>query len=243
MEITPRRSIYLRGLMHYNLLFNGCSFTYGAELEGVSNDIEHQRTHRFSHLVAEHFGMTYDNISNSGKSNDWITEKTIEWFESGNTCDIAIIQLTIKSRVMWYDGEKEYHLGIMKDDNKKSNLAWNLYYKTFYSDILGNINVCKNLYILEQCFEKHHIKPFFLEIVRRVDGSIEFNNSWGKLCKTKQLINVHDIIGYREKEKENYCIDYKDRKKYRWLTGAHPNELGHQKIANHIINLINKNKI
>jgi hypothetical protein len=49
--------------MHYNLLFNGCSFTYGWELGGINNDEEHQRTHRFSHLVAEHYGKTYNNIS------------------------------------------------------------------------------------------------------------------------------------------------------------------------------------
>ena len=48
--------------MHYNFLFNGCSITYGGELQGPDNDLEHQRTHRFSHLVGDHYNKTYTNI-------------------------------------------------------------------------------------------------------------------------------------------------------------------------------------
>jgi hypothetical protein len=226
--------------MHYNLLFNGCSVTFGAELQGITNDKEHQRTHRFSHLVAEHFRMSYENISKSGISNDWITEKTIEWFEQGNTCDIAIIQFTIKSRIMWYDDEKEYNLGIRKDTtNNKSNLVSNLYYKTFYSDMIGNKNACKDLFILEQYFEKKNIKYILIEVSSNEKEFIKFNNFWGDMCKTKELKNILDIVG---KSRENYCKDYKDRKKYPGLTGAHPSELGHQKIAKYLIEQINTTK-
>jgi hypothetical protein len=231
--------------MHYNLLFNGCSWTYGAELEGINNDTEHQRTHRFSHLVAEHFGMSYDNISKSGISNDLIVENTIKWFEDGNTCDIVIIQFTQKSRTIWYDNNgKKQNIGTKKNpSNDKTNLVSNLYYKTFYSDKFGNISGCKNLFILEQYFKNKDIKYILIELATWKESVITFDNPWGSFCENKSLKNLFDIIGghsFMEKYKNYYCQSMNDKKKFPFLIGGHPNELGHQKIANYLIDQINQ---
>ena len=239
--------------MHYNLLFNGCSWTYGSELEGIHKDREHQRTHRFSHLVAENLGMTYDNISKSGSNNDWITEKTIEWFETGNTCDIAIIQFTIDSRTNWYDdNEREYFIGpspssyyprLNSNKNiKKSVFVSNLYYKTFYSDIIGRKNRSKNLYILNQYLKNKNSKLIILDLPFTTQTIIG-DKSWEKLSNIN-AINICELLGYNKNYGKktninpNYCIDLMN-KQFPHHTGTHPNELGHQKIANYLIEEIN----
>jgi len=246
--------------MHYNLLFNGCSFTYGWELGGINNDEEHQRTHRFSHLVADHYGKTYDNISRNGKSNDWIVEKTINWFENGNTCDLAVIQFTDNKRTIIYDDKdkkdtppREYDVykPILLTDKSvlrqyksllKVHIGSNLYFKNIYTEYMGQQNYYKNLFFLNNYFKTKNIPTLFLKMIK--DTSVDFG--WKLHCEN---IKVKDIAGditpvlREDKEKIYYCKDYsykyKEKEKKDWhlkfLIGSHPNEFGHQKIADYII--------
>lgn len=231
--------------MHYNLLFNGCSFTFGAELEFVGG-MEYLKSHRFSHLVAENFKVTYDNIAISGSSNDLIVENTIKWFKEGNTCDIAVIQFSTKSRTIWYDENKNPHNILINTSNKHQNsnvrVLSKFYYKSFYSDILGDQNGCKNLFLLENYFEQHNIKYILLEL----SGiNINVNCSWGKLCKNKKMKNILDLIGKENnvgKTKDfnpNYCVATGHKSNG---SGSHPSELGHEKIAQYIIDEIKLKK-
>jgi hypothetical protein len=232
--------------MHYNFLFNGCSWTYGSELEGLNKDKEHQRTHRFSHLVAENLGMTYDNISKGGVSNDWIVEKTIEWFNTGNTCDIAIIQFTSVNRTIWYnedDKNKEYSFTPVLSCNgvkiypEHISLKCSLYYKTFYSDFLGYQNFYKNIFLLENYFTSNNIKFVFVSIDLKHPNNSKSN--WKNFCNTEDIKNIRDIIGVKNNHgfdylhNENYCKDLTKRNAF--LAGSHPSEIGHQKIADYII--------
>jgi len=237
--------------MHRNLLFNGCSFTEGGELEGPNKNIEHLRTHRFSHLVANYFGMTYDNISKSGSSNDVIVEKTIEWFEEGNSCDIAVIQFTEKSRTIWYDDEtkKSYNLIINVEKENTQNYkfisAHKFYYKTFYSNLLADQNFYKNLFILENYFHTKNIQYILL----RLDNLNSLKNEnilhgWARYSKYKNFIYILTLL--EEEKNKNYCPNLfkqfpKDRR-YSFLKGLHPNEIGHKKISEAIIDKINKLK-
>jgi len=253
--------------MHYNLLFNGCSFTYGCELGGINNDEEHQRTHRFSHLVAEHYGKTYNNISSNGKSNDWIVEKTINWFEEGNTCDLAIIQFTEKKRTIIYGDKdkkdtppREYDVSkpILLTDKSIlgqyltskgydiTRIKSNIYYKNIYTEYMGQQNYYKNLFFLNNYFKTKNIPTIFLKLRTEVTN----NFGWKLLCEDIKVkdIKVKDITGdilplfYEDIEKKYYCKDYSylykkktDNPRFAFLTGTHPNEFGHQKIANYII--------
>jgi hypothetical protein len=232
--------------MHYNFLFNGCSWTYGSELEGLNKDKEHQRTHRFSHLVAENLGMTYDNISDGGISNDWIVEKTIEWFNAGNTCDLAIIQFTTANRTIFYDENnknKEYSFTPVLSVNGKKlypehiSLKCSLYYKTFYSDLLGYQNFYKNVFILENFFKMKNINFIFMSILN--ERKNKYQRNWGTFCNTEDIKNIRALIGFKNNNgfnylyNENYCRDLS--KSNNFLCGGHPNELGHQKIADYII--------
>jgi len=226
--------------MHYNFLFNGCSFTAGAELEGPNKDLEHRITHRFSHLVAEHYNKTYDNISQSGVSNDWIIESTVGWFEEGNTCDVAVIQFTDKSRTIWYDqnNKTRHNFGIRKS---KTYLHYNLnslYYKLFYSEILGTQNYYKNLFFMSQYLKNKSIKKIiFLTINRNLPEDIF---GWARYYKEPKIKSVSDLIGISGNknlsiiDNENYCRFYG----HNTITGGHPSEIGHQKIAQYIIDTI-----
>jgi hypothetical protein len=243
--------------MHYNLLFSGCSFTKGAELQGLEDDKEHQRTHRFSHLVADHFGKTYENIADSGASNDWIIEKTIKWFESGNTCDVAVIQFTHKQRVLWYDEitEECYNIflayanrlfsdGYLRKDSKMQ-FAFTLFYKHIYSDYLGVSNYYKNIFLLTNYLRSKNINYIFTTIEIFTNPS----NTWKELC-TSTIRSVQSILAddtrsnsykeYYKKTAQYYCPDLKKYDEI--LNGTHPNELGHQKIAEYIIEEIRKNE-
>jgi len=254
--------------MHYNLLFNGCSCTYGGELNGIDDDIEHQRTHRFSHLVAKHYSKTYDNIALNGKSNDWIVEKTINWFEEGNTCDLVVIQFADNKRnILYYDeGEqntqpKEYDTTTPLLHTNKSiwaqfllskgyderRIRSNIYYKNIYTKYMGQQNYYKNLFFLNNYFKTKNIPAIFLKL-SSFDGKFEKTDvdfGWKLHCKN---IKVKDISGdilpvfYEDIEKKHYCKNYtylyktkNDNPRLAFLKGTHPNEFGHQKIADYII--------
>jgi len=256
--------------MHYNLLFNGCSFTHGCELNGIDNDIEHQRTHRFSHLVAEHYGKTYDNISDDGKSNDWIVEKTINWFEEGNTCDLVVIQFTnIKRTIMYGDSvgnntqPKEYDTinTVLSTDKSimaqhflestymEQRMKSNIYYKNIYTEYMGQQNYHKNLFFLNNYFKTKNIPAIFLKL-SSFDSKFEKTDNyfgWKLHCKNiniKVKVIEGDILPvfYEDTERKYHCKNYtylcktkNDNLRLAFLTGGHPNEFGHQKIADYII--------
>ena len=64
-----------------SLCFNGCSFTFG---------IPPVRRHeRYSFLVSNHYGVTENNISKNGASNDDIVNRSINYLEE-NTVGYAL---------------------------------------------------------------------------------------------------------------------------------------------------------
>jgi len=126
------------------ILFDGCSYTYGDELENPEKEA-------FPHLVAR-MGLVgntecreYVSLGECGKSNDGITRTTIKYCEK-NKVDIAVIQFTIYSRREIYrnDKNKWKFISCQYDDNISD-----AYYKIIQnkSDDLANFH--KNKFILE----------------------------------------------------------------------------------------------
>ena len=233
--------------MHVDLFFNGCSFTEGGELEGIEKDYEYRRLNRFSHVVGERLNKTYENIGSCGASNDRIVRTTIDWFKQGNTCDVAIIQFTEPSRVEWYDDDGTAHkISTWHADNKsyKHSNRMSLYYKIMDSKGVQVNNYYKNIFLLETYFELRGIKYYFMNMA---DPKLpnHISSTWKDHCKNQNFICITNIIGTMNNPKNNiyYCEDlYSKNKKdprCRFLTGGHPNALGHQKIAEHIISAIN----
>jgi len=252
--------------MHYNLLFNGCSYTQGSELQGKNDDFEYRDKHRYSQIISEKTGKTYANLSMGGTSNDRITRETIEWFETGNTCDIAIIQFTHIVRTEYISKHVKHPVnftsngGVVtkwqtpyKGEHKITQEAYDAYYKYFYNDNIGLYNFYKNLFILEQYFEKNNINHLFLKLesnriatfkadieeckIRNRTGD-EIDFYWQVGCKNRfsYLTSIRSQI-LDIKDKSNFTVDYND-KKYPFLNGTHPSELGHQKIADYVMNMI-----
>jgi hypothetical protein len=224
--------------MHVNLFFNGCSYTEGQELEGIEKNKEYQRLNRFSHIVSERLNKTYDNISFSGASNDRIVRTTIDWFESGNTCDISIIQLTQYSRIEWHDDNgNPVQFGIWKMNFKSYNNR--MYYRFIDTEAVRVNNYYKNLFLLETYFELKGIKHYFLTLEH---CQMNISSSWKDRCKNQDIVKITDIIDCFWKDKTYYCEDlfskYNKDCKFLHYGGRHPNELGHQKIAEHIIDNI-----
>ena len=221
--------------MHVDLLFCGCSFTEGGELEGIEKDYEYQRLNRFSHIVSERLNKTYKNISSSGISNDTIVRTTIDWFEQGNTCDMAIIQLTRYNRIEWYDdnGNPVKFSAWMQDVRSYSN---RMYYSFIDNEAVRVNNYYKNLFLLETYFELKGIKHYFLTLESHSMNKIP--STWKDYHKNNSITKFTDIIN----DPTYYCEDLysknKNNRKFASFNGSHPNELGHQKIAQHIIDNI-----
>ena len=230
--------------MHYNLLFNGCSFTEGAELEGINRDYEYRRTHRFSHVVGELTGLTYANIAVAGSSNDRILRTTVEWFEEGNTCDHVIIQWTNRSRI-------EYLSEInIKSDTKKLPRYYDIFYtaRRFYSpEGVSILNSYTNIQNNSNDQNNEDRCIYWMEKLLKDKCSFDYL----KLRKetpfvSPDYLNIGTYHKYHTKSPITYIIDdilknsrifYCDPVPgYPQLKGGHPNRLGHRKIADYIIN-------
>lgn len=249
--------------MHYNLLFNGCSYTQGSELQGINDDLEYRDKHRYSHIISERLGKTYDNISVGGSSNDRIVRETLHWFNAGNTCDLAIIQWSCISRVEYISPYAKHPVNFnpafvitkwkgIKKDHEETKLAHEHFYMHYYNPMLGIYNFYKNLYILEQFFEKNNINYYMIKMrtdfinisdqnhkIFLNDIPNDFTNFyWKNLCKHDwfNIPSIRDTM-FNTRDKENFTPDYRHLG-YPFLVGGHPSELGHQRIADYIINKI-----
>jgi hypothetical protein len=249
-------------MAHYSLLFNGCSFTEGSELQGKEDDFEYRNLNRYSQVVTNKTGLSHANISMGGNSNDRITRTTIDWFRE-NTCDLAIIQLTVLDRTEYispYDGHPVNfcpgQIGVrtlwktnIKKDHEETKEAYDHYYKYVYNKKLGLYNFYKNLYILEQYFEKNNIKHYFMKLDQNWPYLVDLDTSklklndyngnlldfyWRSVCKNKfiDITSIKEIIPHTNSF--YYTEDYR-HEGYTFLRGTHPSILGHRKIANHIL--------
>lgn len=243
--------------MHYNLLFNGCSYTEGGELEGLYKDFEYRDRHRFSQIISNKTGLSHKNIARSGSSNDRIVRETLNWFNAGNTCDLAIIQLSTITRHEYISKYAQHGVNFNPKyittkwqddrDHEMAKVAHEHYFKYYYNHMLGLYNFYKNLYILEQFFEKHDIKYFLIKL--RVDiinsiGDVHLKFFWSHLCK-HDYYNIPTILNniLDTQDRSNFTKDYSNKdkiEKYKFFNGTHPSELGHQRIADFLIKELNK---
>jgi len=228
--------------MHYNLLFNGCSFTEGGELEGINNDYEYRRTHRFSHLISEQTGLTYDNISRSGLSNDMILRTTVKWFEEGNTCDHAIIQWTSRNRV-------EYFAEKVLSSYRNTPRYYNIYPFIPFFNQLGK-SIQESLIRIQNDSNDQNNQDrcmYWMEKLLKDKCSFDYL----KMQKESEVVDEYYELGSYYKYRTKFPMTYimgdilpktrviyycKKIPGYPKLTGGHPNEIGHRRIADYIIN-------
>ena len=214
------------------IFFNGCSITWGAELE-------EKEEQRYSTLIGHQQNAEVVNIAKSGVSNDWIVEKTISWFSDHNYkygADLAIIQFTEPSRWIWYDpNDRERRICIQKSDPKKFSQnpeeyrASRTYYKSIYSDLMGIQNRWKNQYILETFFKFRNIPYIFCDMKsHHYDQKIQDCN-WKTLCAQQQTLNLMW---------DNSILESYSANSDRYAPNGHPSAKGHQRIAEYLNDMI-----
>ena len=120
------------------IYFNGCSWTWGNELEN--------RDDRFSKLICNRLNAEEVNKSKSGCSNFYIMRTSLE--ENPQDYDIAIIQLTKRNRTEYYDTKSKrwanVHQSLLRRGSPHHNKPhedhidwWTDYYKNIYSSEYG----------------------------------------------------------------------------------------------------------
>ena len=204
------------------ILFDGCSWTYGDELED-------REKYRFSTLVAKEHN--HINIAVNGKSNDSILRTTIDYCEN-NQVDFAVIQFTKPSRTEIRQSSRDAYdylsVGNIFKNGPRKTLS-KIYYEHLHNDNLHVANFHKNKFLLENYFKSKNIKYYFVTIKREI---MKIESSWYRIMDKKPITCLTDLIGTRIKNPENYCQGR--YKKDDMRSGGHPNELGHKIIADHI---------
>ena len=201
------------------ILFDGCSWTWGDELENREKD-------RFSTLVSDHIGKNHTNISERGKSNDGILRTTIEYCEN-NTVDLAIIQFTKISRREILDSKGERYIRLNVGNRDDASV---LYFENLNTNADDLANFYKNKFLLEHFFKVKGIPYYFVCLNQKKDLLYKRNpSSWQKMSDTKPVTSLYTLFGGNKYDGTPY-FNYPHAER-----GGHPNIRGHQKIAEHIL--------
>ena len=237
--------------MQVDLLFVGDSFTWGEELQGPENYHYKREMQRFSGVMSIDLDKSYDNISRSGVSNDWIVKKTVEWFEAGNSCDTAIIQFSHEKRWLWYDKQgKQHHMpSKYKGKGQQSYLytstekeqAQHMYMKHVVSKDSVLDNYWKNMFMIRN-YLKDKCKIVHLSLHTAPYGTIGKDykeNFWYKCVGDVSILALKPLLdGCRENFTPTLNSDILDNNYNKRFSGVHPSAKGHQKIAENITRLI-----
>ena len=216
----PRDFYPVNDPKHYDIFFCGDSWTYGDELEE-----SHREACRWSNIVSERTGRSSYNLSTPGNSNDWITTALLDWFESGNTSDVAVVQFTYNSRISYWTTKSALQI-VAPQIVEREEHYWDPfikfysdYYRECYTDYSGCQMYAKNLCLIDSYLKSRGVKPIYLTIQPPVFNiPLDYFLGYSRKCAVKYLV---DVIGTR---KENYV-----------KSSYHPNITGHSIIADYII--------
>ena len=219
------------------ILFDGCSWTWGAELED-------KETYRFSQLLSEMTNRDHVNLGQPSKSNNGILRTTLEYCER-NPVDIAVIQFTGTSRteirMPKQDKYKSLSIGKVLKNSNGDDLS-KIYYENIHNENEEISNFHKNKFLLEYYFKSKNIPYYFVNINRNPDKlkGIEkdvVRSSWYYMMDKEPTQSLVELLGVRNKK--YYCQGrQKDSDK---RSRGHPNILGHKVIAEYIYeNFLNK---
>ena len=214
------------------MLFSGCSFTYGDELENREKE-------RFSTYFDSH------NIAQCGLCNDAIVRKTITEIESNpNKYDTVVVQFTLHTRTEVPLRDKylpitpqnlgfEARIGNGTLRIRRWQFAKAIYTNDLWNMHIGKENMHKNMFFMQSYLRMKGLKYVFLSI----DGHNPKHNDYTNSCWYEMLdchiTNVHDVIGFKRDHPE-YFSNSNEK-------GGHPNALGHEAIAKTVKSLLSEN--
>lgn len=214
------------------MLFSGCSFTYGDELENREKE-------RFSTYFDSH------NIAQCGLCNDAIVRNTITEIESNpNKYDTVVVQFTLHTRTEVPLRDKylpitpqnlgfEARIGNGTLRIRRWQFAKAIYTNDLWNMHIGKENMHKNMFFMQSYLRMKGLKYVFLSI----DGHNPKHNDYTNSCWYEMLdchiTNVHDVIGFKRDHPE-YFSNSNEK-------GGHPNALGHEAIAKTVKSLLSEN--
>jgi len=159
-------------------------------------------------FLASRLNAELTNIAMVGYSNRSIWRTTIE--ESPKNYDLAIIQLTSRSRHEYHDEKKWVEIGIALNHKRlteKRKKIWKYWYENMYDDVYGD---CEENFAIEGLRDYFAINNIPCIIV-----------TTDKFTKSKKFdLNIFDL---------NFPMD----------ETRHPTTIGHKVIANKIHEIIN----
>ena len=231
---------------------NGDSVTFGCELS--KDNMEYIEEHRFSNIIAKKLNKEVVNISNVFKVNNSIVRSTIKWIEDNGNPEFALIQFGPDKRVEWYNPKNKgwegfgpnatqsrpfIHNG--KINKKPANPAAIAYYSEFDNLHVRQMNMWMNIYFMETYLNYKGIPHYFWhgkgnprEEKRTYD---DLGNEYREMSKWKDMKEMCDIIGTKNKHPENFPESHSRIIGFRWgmANGIHPNENGHKLLAEHFL--------
>lgn len=239
-----------------NLVSFGCSWTYGDELidpnlegkvEPYHWDNDAYRTaHAYPGLIAKHYGWTHEDLAWNGSSlqsmlwnfNWWLDNSTPEHIAES----LVIVGLTDESRMSWYNQNyKESQRTAQSEAHRYVHSVW--INEDF--DIRGEEDRMKYWrdlhkfhYALSDCDDWRNTN--YNTVVRAFDGIAARNNinmlQFNVLTKQHKL-KVPTLIE-SSSALEMLVIRDKPRRDPLFMPRNHPNEKGHQILADFLIEKI-----
>ena len=173
------------------MLFDGCSWTMGCELEEPDKDLAKRERERWSTLVSDHFKTDHVNLGEGGKSNDGILRTTIAYCEN-HKVDFAFIQFTKANRREILN--KDYYKRLNASKRERHIVAYYRHLNTQEDDIA---NFYKNKFLLEQYFKSKQIPYYFVQLNRRKHIVTEYTSTWQQMSDSSPIPCLYDILGGR----------------------------------------------
>ena len=205
------------------IYFDGCSWTWGAELKDPFQS-------RYSKIICDKLKAEEYNISKKGASNNRITRQLLVDHKNINEFDLVIIQLTYPQREEYYDKRKKK----FRDCTNWSQVA------KFSILELSKVTWCKEL--RDKIINKTELDPIdkaWLDYYRYV-----YEDEYGDAYED---MNATAIRSYCKANSVPLILATTKKKKHSKLTydvycgdvpragGGHPNEEGHDINAKQIL--------
>ena len=193
------------------IYFDGCSFCWGGELK--------EEEERYSKLVCDALGAHESNMSRQGSSNFRIARQCLVRYNMKDY-DLAVIQLTYNSRNEFWDTERSRFTQFSVNLAESKGKLYNRFYKDIYDPFYGDMYE----YMFATAI-RDHCKVMGIPLILLTVGVSENN----KVSKTRSM-----------DKKIDWDIDIAELLQWDcYAPLGHPNQKGHQKIANKILEIVN----
>ena len=193
------------------IYFDGCSFCWGAELK--------EEEERYSKLVCNALGAHESNMSRAGASNFRIARQCLVRYNMKDY-DLAVIQLTYNSRNEFWDIERSRFTQFSVNLAESKGKLYNRFYKDIYDPFYGDMYE----YMFATAI-RDHCKVMGIPLILLTVGVSENN----KVSKTRSM-----------DKKIDWDIDITELLQWDcYAPLCHPNQKGHQKIADRILEIVN----